>query len=226
MTFKSTTLSTMAAGVIVQFAENLEVPASFKVAGHDFSVGERMGGKAGLRQVNVPKGMDVNAAVEQLKGRNDVVFAELDYRVSLSATPNDPSFSSLWGLNNTGQSGGTIDADIDAPGRRGKLRPEAPQPLSLLLILVWITTMSILQATYGSIRAKLPAMALMMMAMASLMIFTVTISLTMMRIQSPDSFSSEKHGTHVAGTIGAMGDQRNRCRWCQLGRSKSCLFAS
>ena len=71
------------------------------------------------------------------------------------------------------------------PWRRGKLRPEAPQPLSLLLILVWITTMSILQATYGSIRAKLPAMALMMMAMASLMIFTVTISLTMMRIQSP-----------------------------------------
>lgn len=29
--------------------------------------------------------------------------------------PNDPSFGILWGLHNTGQSGGTVDADIDAP---------------------------------------------------------------------------------------------------------------
>ena len=30
--------------------------------------------------------------------------------------PNDPSFAELWGLDNTGQTGGTPDADIDAPG--------------------------------------------------------------------------------------------------------------
>jgi subtilisin family serine protease len=30
-------------------------------------------------------------------------------------TPNDPSFSSQWGFHNTGQSGGTADADVDAP---------------------------------------------------------------------------------------------------------------
>ena len=30
-------------------------------------------------------------------------------------TPNDPSYPQLWGLNNTGQTGGTPDADIDAP---------------------------------------------------------------------------------------------------------------
>ena len=29
--------------------------------------------------------------------------------------PNDPLFSNLWGMHNTGQSGGTVDADIDAP---------------------------------------------------------------------------------------------------------------
>jgi large repetitive protein len=32
-----------------------------------------------------------------------------------TTTPNDPYYSQLWGLNNTGQSGGTADADIDAP---------------------------------------------------------------------------------------------------------------
>ena len=33
----------------------------------------------------------------------------------VSTTPNDPSFSQLYGLNNVGQTGGTPDADIDAP---------------------------------------------------------------------------------------------------------------
>lgn len=36
---------------------------------------------------------------------------------SMATTPNDPRFTSgdLWGLHNTGQAGGTADADIDAP---------------------------------------------------------------------------------------------------------------
>jgi thermitase len=33
----------------------------------------------------------------------------------VSAVPNDPRFAELYGLNNTGQTGGTADADIDAP---------------------------------------------------------------------------------------------------------------
>ena len=33
----------------------------------------------------------------------------------VSTTPNDPSYSQLYGLNNSGQAGGVIDADIDAP---------------------------------------------------------------------------------------------------------------
>jgi subtilisin family serine protease len=41
--------------------------------------------------------------------------AEPDYLSGLQRTPNDPSYGSLWGLNNTGQSGGTADADIDGP---------------------------------------------------------------------------------------------------------------
>ncbi len=44
-----------------------------------------------------------------------VQYAELDYVVRRAVIPNDPSFGSLWGMHNTGQSGGTVDADIDAP---------------------------------------------------------------------------------------------------------------
>jgi subtilisin family serine protease len=43
------------------------------------------------------------------------VTAEKDYLVFASVTPNDTSYDQLWGMNNTGQTGGTNDADIDAP---------------------------------------------------------------------------------------------------------------
>ena len=39
---------------------------------------------------------------------------EPDFTLTRSLLPNDPSFSQLWGLSNTGQSGGVVDADIDA----------------------------------------------------------------------------------------------------------------
>lgn len=42
--------------------------------------------------------------------------AELDMAIKPDQTlPNDPMFGQLWGLHNTGQSGGTPDADVDAP---------------------------------------------------------------------------------------------------------------
>ena len=49
----------------------------------------------------------------KLSGRSDVEYVEPNYLYYPNATPNDPSYSSLWGLNNTGQTGGTPDADTD-----------------------------------------------------------------------------------------------------------------
>jgi subtilisin family serine protease len=51
----------------------------------------------------------------ELKSDPAVDHVEPNYRYTVYALPNDPSFGSLWGLHNTGQSGGTVDADIDAP---------------------------------------------------------------------------------------------------------------
>ncbi len=44
-----------------------------------------------------------------------VASVEPDFVIAPAAIPNDPSFGSLWGLHNIGQSGGLADADIDAP---------------------------------------------------------------------------------------------------------------
>ena len=71
----------------------------------------------GLQHVRIPPGMAVEDAIERYKRNRDVLYAEPDYIVHMDPiqTPNDPSFPDLWGLNNTGQGGGTVDADIDAP---------------------------------------------------------------------------------------------------------------
>ena len=39
----------------------------------------------------------------------------LENRLLLSVVPNDPLFPNQWGFDNTSQTGGTWDADIDAP---------------------------------------------------------------------------------------------------------------
>jgi subtilisin family serine protease len=51
--------------------------------------------------------------VASYRARKDVRFVEPNYRLRKSSVPNDPRFNELWGLLNTGQSGGTPGADIN-----------------------------------------------------------------------------------------------------------------
>ena len=44
-----------------------------------------------------------------------ITSLEQDKEMSAQVTPNDPAFVVMAGLNNYGQTGGTRDADIDAP---------------------------------------------------------------------------------------------------------------
>lgn len=57
----------------------------------------------------------VEAMVDQLNTLDIIDYAEFDYVVNTLQTPDDPDYGRLWGLHNTGQTGGTEDADIDAP---------------------------------------------------------------------------------------------------------------
>lgn len=52
--------------------------------------------------------------IRYLSSLPHVAIAQRNHIVSLRATPNDASFGDQWSLNNTGQNGGTVDADIDA----------------------------------------------------------------------------------------------------------------
>ncbi|MFZ0033988.1 MAG: S8 family serine peptidase [Sedimentisphaerales bacterium] len=69
----------------------------------------------GLTLVKLPAGMTVEQGRVSLAQSSAILYAEPDYKRELYGVPNDTRFGELWGMNNTGQSGGTPDADIDAP---------------------------------------------------------------------------------------------------------------
>ena len=61
-------------------------------------------------------GVTVEQAILRFQTDPRIEFIEPNYIVYANeTTPGDPEFEDLWGMHNTGQTGGKIDADIDAP---------------------------------------------------------------------------------------------------------------
>ncbi|MBN2456930.1 MAG: S8 family serine peptidase [Sedimentisphaerales bacterium] len=70
----------------------------------------------GLSVVELPKGVSVEQALASYKQTPGVLYAQPNYKLRIMARfPFDPCFPKLWGMHNTGQTGGIVDADIDAP---------------------------------------------------------------------------------------------------------------
>ncbi|MGH2808988.1 MAG: S8 family serine peptidase, partial [Actinomycetota bacterium] len=59
--------------------------------------------------VGLDAGTSVTEAIAALESDPDVLYAEPNYEITASAVPGDPSFKSLWGLHQSS------DAGIDAP---------------------------------------------------------------------------------------------------------------
>jgi thermitase len=132
----------------------------------------------------------VKTAVARLNRSEAVQYAEPDYVMRATATPNDPRFAELYGLNNTGQTGGTPDADIDAP--------EGWDAAGLGLfpstggVKVGVVDTGIL-STHEDLVGKLANCAKSYTG-----VFILTGS-----IQEGSCADDNGHGTHVSGTITA-----------------------
>ena len=60
--------------------------------------------------------MDARQVIEQLKNDPDIEYIEPNYRRYFRRVPNDPGFSMQWGLNNTGQLAGAVaGVDMQVP---------------------------------------------------------------------------------------------------------------
>ena len=73
----------------------------------------------GVDHVKLPQTMTVEGALEVFQSDPNVEYAEPNYYQYATGTPNDALFGLLWGMHNTGQTvngtAGIPDADIDAP---------------------------------------------------------------------------------------------------------------
>lgn len=69
-----------------------------------------------LQRIQVPAELDVESVLAMYQNHPDVLYAEPDYRLYATAIPDDPRFTEMWDHENTGQTGGTSDADIDSAG--------------------------------------------------------------------------------------------------------------
>ena len=69
----------------------------------------------GVELVRLGPGRSPAAAGRSLERRSEVAYVEPNRFVEAATMPNDPRFGSLWGLHNDGRPG-RRDADVDAPG--------------------------------------------------------------------------------------------------------------
>jgi len=96
-------------GLLVRFKPSAPVAARANVRA---AVGVRQlrkfGLVPGLELVEAPKG-DVAAHVRALRNNPNVLYVEPDYVLKPTGDPNDPSYANLWGLKNSN------NFDIDAP---------------------------------------------------------------------------------------------------------------
>ena len=167
---------------------------------------------SGTLLVEGPSGMDVLAQTQDLVSNQAVAYVEPDYILHAEAIfPNDAQFPQLWGLNNTGQLGGTLDADIDAPEAWEVTTGSSNVVIAVidtgvdynhpdLATNMWINPGEVagdgldndgngfIDDIYGIDTAN----------------------------DDSDPIDGNNHGTHVSGTIAAVGRQRPGRGGCQL----------
>ncbi len=150
------------------------------------------------------KGKSVSTLIRDLAARADVEYAEPNYILHADLTPNDPRFGELWGLQNTGQTiqgvPGTPGADISAvaawdisTGSRGNVAAVIDTGIDYthpdLAANVW-SAPSAFTVTIGGRNITCPAGSHSFNAITNVC----------------DPLDDNNHGSHVSGTIGAVGN--------------------
>jgi subtilisin family serine protease/predicted Rdx family selenoprotein len=147
---------------------------------------------------------NVQTLIAQLSRRRDVTYAEPNYLLSTTLQPNDPQFASLWNLLNVGQ---TIGGTPGVPGADIHATAAWDTAIGARTVLIGVVDTGVdythpdLAANVWSAPAK----------------FTVTVGGQAITCaagthgfnaitKTCDPLDDHFHGTHVSGTIGAVGN--------------------
>ncbi len=71
---------------------------------------------SGAHLMRFPDLVDIAKMMNLMRKQKEVEFAEPNYIYTLDSAPNDQGFFRLWGFHNSGQTGGNVGADIKALG--------------------------------------------------------------------------------------------------------------
>lgn len=102
-----------ASSILVRFQPNTVTTGDQLAPG--VTVGSELSLVDGLFRVELGAGVGVEEAIDTLRSNSDVLYAQPNFRVYVSLTPDDALYSEQFALHNIGQTGGTDDSDIDAP---------------------------------------------------------------------------------------------------------------
>ena len=154
----------------------------------------------GLHLVKLSGLTTMKAALHTYKRDPSVLYAEPNYVLHTLETPNDPLFSQQWALSNTGQNGGTTGADVHAPQAWGITTGSANVVIATLDSGIDYTHPDLSPNVWSS-----PTSFSINNGDTSLNCPAGSYGINPV-YGTCDPMDDNGHGTHVAGIIGAVGN--------------------
>ena len=144
---------------------------------------------------------DVLAKIRTLSSELSVQYAEPNYALQTNRIPNDPSFSELWGMNNIGQLNGQLDSDTDASDAWDLNTGSSNVVIAVIDTGVDYTHPDLVGNMWRN-PGEIAGDGVDNDANGFIDdVFGIDTA-----NDDSDPFDNIDHGTHVAGTIGAVGD--------------------
>jgi len=154
----------------------------------------------GLQLVRLSAGLSIRDAIHKYRQNPNVLYAEPNFIVHAFNVPNDPLFPQMWDLQNTGQEGGMAGADIHATQAWNITKGSSSVIVAIidtgidfnhqdLAANVW-SNPSTFSGTINGATVSCAAGTHGFNAIA----------------QTCDPLDDNGHGSHVSGTIGAVGN--------------------